>query len=88
MIIIGYIPPVRDEQSVQYGNRFDPTNRGIKPTSAVVKANFQGILSDKEKAGFNRRRKSDHKLSKSSNIKKSKVIRDMTGKGYHIDEIV
>lgn len=88
---MGYIPPVRDEQSVQYGNRFDPTYRGIKPASAVVKGGFQGILSDKEKEEFNRRRKDDYKsnrLNKPSRSKRSKVIRDMTGKGYYIDEVV
>lgn len=91
---MGYIPPVRDEQSVLYGNRLDPTLHGIKPTSAVEKGSFHRILSDKEKEEFNRRRKIDYRsnrLSKSNDpnkSKKNKVIRDMTGKGYYINEVI
>lgn len=91
---MGYIPPVHDEQSVLYGNRLDPTYRGIKPASPVMKANFHGILSDKEKEEFNRRKKKEYKSNRSNKpndqnkSKKSKVLRDLTGKGYYINEVV
>lgn len=81
---MGYIPPVRDEQAFQYGKRIEPSYRGIKPTTPVDKGNFLGILADKEKQMFNRGKWHN----KQKNEKKHQVVRNLTGKGFYIDEVV
>lgn len=77
---MGYIPPIRDEQSFQYFNRLQQKKSSIKPLFPVAKGEFQEILSKQEKLEY---------LKDVNKGKKcSKTMKKITGKGYYIDEVV
>ncbi|OIJ10101.1 hypothetical protein BKP35_13370 [Anaerobacillus arseniciselenatis] len=87
---MGYVPPVRDQQSFQYGNRSIHSHRSIKQISPVSKGKFHRVLSEQEKEAFNDSYKyykaNDEKQNKKQ--KRSQVLSELTGKGTYIDEVV
>jgi hypothetical protein len=83
---LGYIPPIRDEQAIQYGNRFIHSYRGIVPTSPVMKSDFHSVLADKQKPNF--RNQTQKGKSNKTVTKNHKILREITGKGHYIDEVV
>lgn len=82
---MGYVPPVRDEQSFQYGNRYVHRYRGITPTSPVQKAKFQKILEEHEQ--YPRETRKNNSRRETVNRKKE-VERKVLRKGHYIDEVV
>lgn len=83
---MGYVPPVRDQQAFQYGNRLIQGKRGIKPASPVMKGKFHEVLAEQQKQAFyenkvlhekKQRKKTNHQM-----------VRNLTGKGKYIDEVV
>ncbi len=83
---MGYIPPVRDEQLFQYGNRLNHHSQGITPTSPVIKGTFHNVLTEKQKQLLIDHKKYHHqKKKKNLNYE---IIQEVTGKGYYINESV
>lgn len=84
---MGYIPPVRDDQVVQYGNRYIHRKHSIQATSPVNKSEFfEGLKKRKEKLiSYD---KDQVIVTKGMEGKKNQVYRELTGKGYFIDEVV
>jgi hypothetical protein len=80
---MGYIPPVRDEQVFQYGNRFIHSYRGIAPTSPVIRGKFHETLSEHQRQTLYRSQQQEIKQ-----VMKHKIEKEMTGKGRYIDEVV
>lgn len=85
VINLGYIPPFRDEQPFQYGNRNIYSQRGIKQVSPVLKGSFQRVLAEEERKAFYQQSKNKHKHPKE---KSHKMISKLTGKGTYVDEVV
>ncbi|MFN7253113.1 MAG: hypothetical protein ACK4M9_20420 [Anaerobacillus sp.] len=84
---MGYIPPIRDEQAIQYGNRFIHSYHGIVPISPVMKSDFHSVLADKQKPTKFRNHNQKGKNNKTA-TKNHNILREMTGKGHYIDEVV
>jgi hypothetical protein len=85
---LGYIPPIRDEQAIQYGNRFIHSYHGIVPTSPVMKSDFHTVLADQQKPTNIRKHNQKRNSNKVATKNHHKVLREMTGKGHYIDEVV
>lgn len=81
---MGYIPPVRDDQSFEYGKRISPARKGIKPTSSVVKGKFHQVLTETHKNYG----KSKSQKNKDGKKEIHKIVCSVTGKGKYIDEVI
>ncbi|RXI98216.1 hypothetical protein DS745_17930 [Anaerobacillus alkaliphilus] len=79
---LGYIPPVRDDQSIQYGLRKYQVSEGIVPVAPVAKGSFYSLLADQ-----NRKYVSSTHTKKSPNHKELSrtLYSEITGKGMYID---
>ena len=83
---MGYVPPVRDEQQIQYGNRYVHKREGIRPASPVEEARFQKVLAEKQREN-NPEKKRKNQMGKK--IKSEREIKpSIFGKGKYFDEIV
>ncbi|OIJ10375.1 hypothetical protein BKP37_17665 [Anaerobacillus alkalilacustris] len=82
---MGYIPPIRNEQLFQYGNRIPYDQPSIKPISAVAKSKFHEVLTEQQKQINYTILKNEYNRRKFTN---RKLICELTGKGYIIDASV
>lgn len=85
MIGMGYIPPVRDEQMMIYGNRQQKTSPSIPPTAAVQRAVFYEALQNRFHSGnYFERNVKKHQLDN----KAKKLENNVTGKGTYFDKSI
>lgn len=86
-MIMGYIPPIRDAQAIQYGNRISPYIPGIKPISPATHAKFKEVLRKHQSEGQYVERnvkQLEKKYRNKPNL--SSKINKITGKGNRFDE--
>ncbi|UTR11101.1 hypothetical protein MM300_01855 [Evansella sp. LMS18] len=81
-MVMGYIPPVRDEQMIIYGSRQQKHSPSVSPAAAVQRAEFYEFLRNRSRCGnFFERNVVKQQLKR----KVKECENTVTGKGSHID---
>ncbi|MCD8502347.1 MAG: hypothetical protein LRY71_12645 [Bacillaceae bacterium] len=80
---MGYVPPIRDDQQFQYGNRYVYKKEGIRPMSPVEEIRFLKVMSENPGGKQHKYQGKDQ-----HSYERPFVSERMFGKGEYFDQMV
>lgn len=86
VIRMGYIPPVRDDQSLQYVNRQEKASSSIKTLTAAERAEFFSAMEKNRQERLNYLFMTPKVKQKSK--EETEFEKEFTGRGEHFDTSV